>query len=78
MNAVLYNERRIAMDMKDDCKVYSSETLREELNEERKKKGLGEVSAINPKGGGTSTYARKDKSYSSVVDFFRKLTKRKV
>ena len=53
---------------------YSDELLANEaLNEERKRKGLHELPAVNPINGGTSTLARKDKSWNSVFDFFRKL-----
>ncbi len=56
-----------------DEKIYNSSTIQKELNEERKRKGLHELPAVNPINGGTSTLARKDKSWNSVFDFFRKL-----
>jgi hypothetical protein len=61
--------------MSDD-KIINSSTIQNELNEERKRKGLHERPPVNPINGGTSTLARKDKSWSSVPDFFRKLFKK--
>ncbi len=58
-------------------KIVNSESIQKELNEARRKKGLPEIPAINPKGAGTSTLARKDKSWSSVLDFLIKLMKLK-
>ena len=63
------------LDMSDD-KIINSSTIQNELNEERKRKGLHELPPVNPINGGTSTLARKDKSWSSVPDFFRKLFKK--
>ena len=63
------------IDMSDD-KIINSSTIQNELNEERKRKGLHELPPVNPIKGGTSTLARKDKSWSSVPDFFRKLFKK--
>lgn len=60
----------------DSEKIISSEMLQKELNDERKSKGLSEMPAINPRNGGTSTIARKDKSWKSVPGFFRKLFKK--
>lgn len=62
-------------DMSDD-KIINSSTIQNELNEERKRKGLHELPPVNPINGGTSTLARKDKSWNSVPDFFRKLLKK--
>ena len=58
-------------------RIITSQDLHKELNEERKKKGMTSIPAINPRGGGTSTLARKDKSWSSVPDFFTKMLKKK-
>ena len=63
------------IDMSDD-KIINSSTIQNELNEERKRKGLHELPSVNPINGGTSTLARKDKSWNSVPDFFRKLFKK--
>ena len=63
------------IDMSDD-KIINSSTIQNELNEERKRKGLHELPPVNPINGGTSTLARKDKSWNSVPDFFRKLFKK--
>lgn len=63
------------IDMTDD-KIINSSTIQNELNEERKRKGLHELPPVNPINGGTSTLARKDKSWNSVPDFFRKLFKK--
>ena len=46
----------------DNDRIITSKDLHKELNEERKRKGLNSVPAINPRGGGTSTIARRDKS----------------
>jgi hypothetical protein len=70
---MLVNVRGI--DMSDD-KIINSSTIQNELNEERKRKGLHELPPVNPINGGTSTLARKDKSWNSVPDFFRKLFKK--
>ena len=61
--------------MSDD-KIINSSTIQNELNEERKRKDLHELPPVNPINGGTSTLARKDKSWNSVPDFFRKLFKK--
>ena len=58
-------------------KIISSDSIQKELNESRRKKGLPEIPAINPRGAGTSTLARKDKSWSNILDFFCKLIKQK-
>ena len=58
-------------------KIVNSESIQKELNEARRKKGLPEIPAINPRGAGTSTLARKDKSWSNILDFFCKLIKQK-
>ena len=70
---MLVNVRGI--DMSDD-KIINSSTIQNELNEDRKRKGLHELPPVNPINGGTSTLARKDKSWNSVPDFFRKLFKK--
>lgn len=61
----------------DEDKIYTSAELSKELNEERRKQGLSEMPAINSFKGGTSTIARKDKSWGSVPDFFVKMFKKK-
>ena len=50
----------------------TTEDLREQINREREREGLHEIPAINSRSGGNS-YARMDKSFSSVPDFFRQL-----
>ena len=57
----------------DKDKIYTSASLHEEMNAERVRQGKHEVTAINPCRGGTSTLARKDKSWKSVPDFFIQL-----
>ena len=52
----------------EDDKIYTSKSLTE---------GKDELPEINPLRGGTSTLARKDKSWSSVPDFFAKVFKKK-
>lgn len=55
--------------MKNDEKIITSQVLHEEMEKE-----LGKhVPKINARGSGASTMARKDKSYSSVFDFFKKI-----
>jgi hypothetical protein len=58
-----------------DEKIITSETIQRELNEERKRKGLYEIPAINARRGNTGTLARKDKSWSNLIDFIWKLMK---
>ncbi len=60
----------------DNDKIYTSQSLHEEMNAERKRNGEGEIPAINALRGGTGTIARKDKSWSSVPGFFVKLFKK--
>ena len=63
---------------KDQNGIPSSQNLHAEWNEERAKKGLKEMPAINPKGAGsTNTYARMDKSWKSAPDFFKQMIRRK-
>lgn len=62
---------------KNDEKILSSSNLHEEWNEERAKKGLKEMPAINPKGAGsTNTYCQSDKSWKSAPDFFKQMIKK--
>ena len=51
----------------EDDKIDTSKSLTEEMNEERIRQGKD----------GTSTLARKDKSWRSVPDFFAKAFKKK-
>ena len=63
--------------MKDD-EIITSSSLHKEVNEERKRAGKESIPAINNFGGtSTNNLARKDKSWSSVPDFFAKLAKGK-
>lgn len=57
----------------DNEKILSSEVLHEEMEREQGK----DIPQINARGAGTSTMARKDKSYTSVFDFFTKMFKKK-
>lgn len=52
--------------------VITSKDLLNEVNEDREKQGLHEIPAVNSRSGG-NTYARLDKSFKSVPDFFVKL-----
>lgn len=62
----------------DREQIPSSQYLHAEWNEERVKKGLKEMPAVNPKGAGsTNTYARMDKSWKSAPDFFKQMIKDK-
>lgn len=62
---------------KNNEKILSSQNLHAELNEEREKKGLKEIPAVNPKGAGsTNTYARMDDSWKSAPDFFKQMIKK--
>ena len=60
----------------EDDKIYTSKSLTEEMNEERIRQGKDELPEINPLRGGTSTLARKDKSWSSVPDFLQRFSRR--
>ena len=53
-------------------RVITSNDLLNEVNEEREKQGLHEIPAVNSRSGG-NTYARLDKSFKNVPDFFIKL-----
>ena len=70
-------ERSPNMSSFDQDKIYTSKSLLQEMNEERALKGKPPLPAINPLRGGTSTIARKDKSWKNVPDFFAKLLKKK-
>ncbi|MGI6767295.1 MAG: hypothetical protein ACOX4R_08855 [Lentihominibacter sp.] len=59
-----------------EAQYASSQTLTDELNKERKKEGKYTITPINSGSTSTSTYARKDKSYSNTIDFFVKLFKK--
>ncbi len=61
----------------ENDKIYTSKSLSEEMNKERARRGEGEIPEINPCKGSTNTLARKDKSWSSVLDFFVKAFKKK-
>lgn len=64
--------------MDKNRETVNSMELHAEMNEERKKKGDPSMPAINTVGGvSTNNLARKDKSWSSVPDFFLKLIRRK-
>lgn len=60
----------------ENDKIYTSKSLSEEMNKERARRGEGEIPEINPCKGSTNTLARKDKSWSSVADFFVKAFKK--
>ena len=60
----------------ENDKIYTSKILSEKMNKERARRGEGEMPAINPCKGSTNTLARKDKSWSSVLDFFVKAFKK--
>lgn len=55
-----------------DDKIYTSQNLREEMNQERKRRGESALPEINPCRGGNNTVARKDKSWTTVFGFFKK------
>ena len=62
----------------DKDRIYTSKSLHEELNAERARQGKSQIPVINPcKGGSANSLARKDKSWSSVPDFFVKLFKKR-
>ena len=52
--------------------VITSDDLLKDVNKEREAQGLHEIPAVNSRSGG-NTFARLDKSFSSVPDFFMKL-----
>ena len=60
---------------KNDEKILSSKNLHDEWNEERKKKGMKEMPAVNPRNSSTNTYCRMDKSWKSAPDFFQQMIK---
>lgn len=60
--------------MKNDGSI-SSKELQNELNKERRRKGLKDLPAINTRAS-TGTYARMDKSFSSALNFFIKMWKK--
>lgn len=62
---------------KNDNKIIRSKDLHEKMNEERRAEGKYSMPAINSGQTSTDTYARKDKSWSSVPDFFYKMIKGK-
>lgn len=54
--------------MENDKRIITSQILHKEMEQE-----LGrDIPQINARGSGTSTMARKDKTYSSIFDFFKK------
>lgn len=55
--------------------IISSKELQQDLNEERRRKGLKDLPAVNPKNA-TNTYSRMDKSFSNAFDFFHKMGKK--
>lgn len=57
---------------KDDNKIYNSKILHEEFNEERERKGQFTM----PQSNGIVRISGKDKSWSSLPDFFIKLFKK--
>lgn len=52
--------------------VVASDDLLRDVNKERESQGLHEIPAVNSRSA-SNTYARLDKSFSSVPDFFMKL-----
>ena len=86
MKNMLFRLRELKKKVKKEPKVErrepveyhgANETIVQEDKEERALKGKPPLPAINPLRGGTSTIARKDKSWKSVPDFFAKLLKKK-
>ena len=62
-------------DPKND-EIITSQSLHEQVNAERKREGKNSIPAVNSFAGTTSNnLARRDKSWSSVPDFFVKLAK---
>lgn len=59
--------------------IICSADLHRQFNEERKRQGLEEIPAglTSCSCGSSGNLARKDKSWSSVFDFFQKMFKRK-
>ena len=57
--------------------VVTSDDLLRDVNADREREGLHEIPAVNSRSAGTNTYARLDKSFNSVPDFFRKLFSKK-
>ena len=63
-------------DNEDTEPVVTSRDLLHDINEEREKQGLYELPEVNSRSGG-NTFARLDKSFNSVPDFFIKLFSKK-
>ena len=63
-------------DSEDTEPVVTSRDLLNDINEEREKQGLYELPEVNSRSGGNA-YARLDKSFNSVPDFFIKLFSKK-
>ena len=60
-----------------DDEIVDSKMLHKEMNHDRAKEGKPSIPAINTYGGvSTNNLARRDKSWSSVPDFFVKLGKK--
>lgn len=60
-----------------DDEIVDSKTLHEEMNHDLAREGKSSLPAINTYGGvSTNNLARRDKSWSSVPDFFMKLGKK--
>ena len=58
--------------------VITTKEMLQDVNEEREKEGLHQIPEINSaSGASTGTLARKDNSFSSVPDFFKKLFSKK-
>ena len=57
--------------------VVTSDDLLRDVNADREREGLHEIPAVNGRSAGTNTYARLDKSFNSVPDFFIKLFSKK-
>ena len=73
-----FKYEREEKEMKTDNGPVSSKDLHKEMNIERKNRGDGELPAINTVTGvSTNNLARRDKSWSSVPDFFIKLIRGK-
>lgn len=64
---------------KEKNKIFSSANLHQEFNEERRRQGLEEIpiNQVSCSCGSSGNLARKDNSWTSIPDFFKKMFKGK-
>ena len=60
----------------EDKSIITGQSLLDDLNAERRKKGLHELPAVNSFLANTGSLARKDKTFKNSIDFFIQLFKK--